>query len=1142
MVIFGTDVPPGGLVNQHTACVANDAPCLPREQCDMRRTRLGPIAGDRASHNRRVTITDERRLVTVLFADLVGFTGRAEQADPESVREIQRSYFAAVTEQVERFGGSLEKYIGDAAMATFGAPQAHDDDAERALRSALEIRRAVGELEGGLEVRIGVNTGEVVGGTGGPQEGDYTVSGDAVNVAARLQQTAAPGEILVGGMTRRLSAEAFAFAPLDEMALKGRTETVEAWRLERELPDRPRSHGGEARLVGRSRELAALESALEEARDGRGLMVALVGEPGIGKSRLALEMRQRAEANRFVSAWTSSRSYASAFPYHLVSQLVEQLLDRQPQQGSAAALRAAGVEADAATLSRWAAVIDELLEEGPEDDPQLLDLSPAGRQRILVHAIGGLLRASSQREPMLLVLDDLHWADPASLAVIEELLDILPGLRVVLLATYRSNWSHGWEGRSAYEQLNLRALRTEDARLMAEELAAGREVSSELTERVLERSAGNPLFLQELLHGERGAEGPPHRLPATIHEMLLARLDALPPDARRTLQLASVMGMEFSEGIVIDLSDLDEAGTTAALRDLQRAELIAAGRADHTLVFRHPLIHEVAYGSLLLSTRRALHGRIGLWLEEHGGEERVAELARHYRDSDDLAKARRYLRAAGERAVVLNANREAYGWFMDAATAFADDPVHRAEMIEAAAQQRYLIGEIPAATDLQEEAIAIFESVGAERQALNARRWLCRFRWLLGDKQESERQIELAITGLERLGPSPELATAYSFRSQSLMLEPDFDGGEYWARKAIAVAEQTDATAALVHAYNNLGSVLHWRGDLDGVVYLRRSLDLAIENHLTDDAGRAYANLTGQGNRIFPFAYAESEALLREGVEYAGRTIPDGVFDRWLRSGWGEFLLVTGRWSEAEPVIFGIDPAAAEAYLGSELRSLRAHLLAWRGQYEEALALASVAADTSSRIGDVQAVLPPLAALAAAQAGLGEDASAVASIRRAIELRGDRPEAVISSWLLFELTDTLSAIAARGRSPAVVGEGIASLAGYARVMGPAAAKPGDLVHVVVRQAVVGAALDQLDRLATGTGTTLERPAEPFPDTATALALLEREHRPFDVARINLWMAEAGEAASDLAGAAALFEELGAHPYLERARSLVAPRA
>ncbi len=1087
-----------------------------------------------------MTITEERRLVTVLFADLVGFTGRAEESDPEAVREFQRAYFAAVTREVVRFGGTLEKYIGDAAMAIFGAPQAHDDDAERALRTAMEIHRAVGELDGGPEVRIGVNTGEVVGGTAGPQEGDYTVSGDAVNVAARLQQAAAPGEILVGGMTRRLSADAFAFAPLDEMALKGRAEPIEAWRLERELPERPRTHGGETRLVGRAREVDIIESALEVAREGRGLMVALVGEPGIGKSRLALEMRQRAEAAGFTSAWTSSQSYASAFPYHLVSQLVGQLLDRGEGRSTADSLRSAEVAADGDALARWAAILDEVLGEGADADPQLAELSPAGRQRLLVHAIGGLLRSASQRGPMLVVLDDLHWADPASLAVVEQLLAVLPGLRIVLLATYRSNWSHGWEGRSAYEQINLRALRPEDARLMAQELASGRSVSEELTERVLERSAGNPLFLEELLHGETGsADGQTHRLPATIHEMLLARLDALSPEERRTLQLSSVVGMEFSERIVVELSEEAPDRTGAALRDLQRAELVATGRGEHTLVFRHPLIHEVAYRSLLLSTRRTLHGRIGGWIEAHGGDEQVAELARHYRDSDDLAKARTYLRLAGERAQVLNANREAFDWFTDAAEASADDPLFRAEMIEMAAFQRYLLGEINEATEQQEEAITLFESAGAERSALNARRWLGRFRWLLGDKPESQRQIDLAINGLERLGPSPELAMAFSFRSQSLMLEPDFEAGEKWARKAIEIAEQTDATAALVHAYNNLGSCLMWKGDLAGADYLRRSRDLGLQHHLPDDVGRAYANLSGQGNRIFPFEYAESEALLIEAVEYSARTIPDGVFDRWLRSGWGEFLLVTGRWAEAETVIFGIDPEAAEAYLGSEVRSLAAHFLAWKGRAEEAVRIASVAADTSERIGDIQAVLPPLAAMAAAQAGLGEDDAAMGSIKRGIELRGTRDEPTMSAWYLFEVTDTLSAIASRDLSSAVVREGLERVAAFARTIGPDAARTGDLVQATVRHVVVGAAIEQLARLGAAAGVAIDPPAESFPGTDEALALLEREHRPFDVARILLWKAEAEEPVPDLAWAALTFEELGAHPYLERTERITA---
>ncbi|MDQ2690382.1 MAG: AAA family ATPase, partial [Chloroflexota bacterium] len=446
-------------------------------------------------------MTDERRLVTVLFADLVGFTGLAESADPEHIRELQRAYFGVVAGAVERFGGNVEKYIGDAAMAIFGAPQAHDDDAERALRAALAIRAGVNNLGDGLEVRIGVNTGEVVGGPAGPQHGEYSISGDAVNVAARLQQSAQPNEILVGGLTRRLAYEAFGFGRGESMALRGRVEEAEAWRLEDALPEQPRARGGEARLVGRDRELGALESALDEARGGRGLMVALVGEPGIGKSRLALEVMRRSEANGFATAWTSSRSYASAFPYHLIGQLLQQLLGtaRDTRGTTRTALEAAATGADDATIETWARVLDDVLGTAAETS-ELTDVSPAGKQRILEQAIGALLRARTARTPMVIVLDDLHWADPASLAVVEELLAIVAELRLALLVTYRSNWSHGWEGRSAYEQINLRPLRPDDARRLATELASGTSISDEVAERVLERSGGNPLFAEEMVN------------------------------------------------------------------------------------------------------------------------------------------------------------------------------------------------------------------------------------------------------------------------------------------------------------------------------------------------------------------------------------------------------------------------------------------------------------------------------------------------------------------------------------------------------------------------------------------------------------------------------------------------------------------
>ena len=868
-------------------------------------------------------------------------------------------------------------------------------------------------------------------------------------------------------------------------------------------------------------------------------MTALVGEPGIGKSRLALEARQRAEAEGFASVWTSSRSYASAFPYHLLAQLIHQLLGEGTDHKSLERLRRYLPDVEAETLERWAVVLDDVLGEAAEDDPHLVDLSPAGRQRLLVHAIEALLRQASRDRPMLVVLDDLHWADPASLAIIEELLDTLPDLRVSVVATYRSGWSHGWEGRSAYEQLNLRALRPEEARSMVAELAPGGRLSAEHAERVLERSAGNPLFLEQLLRTEDGeAAATPHRLPETIYEMLLARLDALPADARRTLQLASAVGMEFSEGIVTALAAPAETATPApdtdeALRTLQRAELIAPRSAEggeRMLAFRHPLIQEVAYRSLLVSTRRALHARIGRWLEEHGGEELLAELARHYRDSDDAAKARHYLPLAGARAESLNATHEARGWYRAAAEAFADEPVRRAEMLEAAARQTYLIGEIRAAIDEHLVAVDLYESAGAELAALNARAWLGRLHWLDGDPEEADRQIGRAIDGLERLPPSAELANAYSNRSQSAMLQPDTEAGEMWARRAIDIAEQTGAIAPLVHAYNNLGTSLLLSGQATGPDYLRRSLALALEHHLTDDAGRAYANLSGQGARIFPFPYAESEAFLLEAMAFAGRTIPGGVFDQWIRSGYAEFLIATARWTDAERVLDSMDETRAGAYLGVEYRTQRAHLLAHRGRYDEAAAMTATSIEDSLRIADLQSVMPTMACVAAIQAGLGNDVQAVSALRRAIERRATNPEILLSSWFLFEAVNTLTSMAdPRPGSPALA-TGIDLLASFTARLAPDAVRDGELAQSDVRRALLGAAVEQLG--------SLGAPASvPLPGRAEAAAVLDREHRRFDAARIRLWLAEEASDAVLLADAADVFEELAAHPYLARARDV-----
>ena len=968
---------------------------------------------------------EERRLVTVLFADLVGFTGRSEATDPEAVRDLQRAYFGRVSAEVEQLGGVLEKFIGDAAVAIFGAPVAHDDDAERALHAALAIRHAVREIRPDLEVRIGVNTGEVVGGRAAlpspsaamPSALDYTVTGDAVNVAARLQQAAAPGEIYVGPVTQRLGAETFEFEALGDLGLKGKVESVEAWRLVRALPERPRVRRSTP-LVGRTRELAALEAALAEAAEGRGLVLALAGEAGVGKSRLAIELQTRAGSMALGWYWASARSYGTSLPYRLVAELLRELLGRAEGQPIDAALLAAGATSDAATAGRWGAVIGAIFGEIAASQESVA-LSPQGRQHLLVQALIALLAGRSRARPTIVVLDDLHWADGASLAVLDELVDAVAGLSVLLIAVYRSGWTHAWSGKPHYQQLNLGGLRAAEARRLTGLLAGDTPVPAELEERLLERSGGNPFFLEELLRAAAeggGAVGAPdQRLPETIHEVVLARIDALDPAARQALQLASVVGMEFSEPVLAAVEPTLEL--SAALPTLQRLDLVVfrpGPLEERRFLFRHPLIHEVAYRSLLVSRRRELHGRVARWLEERGGEDVLPVLAAHYAQSADRPKALKYLRLAADRAASVFAIREAARWYLEAAES-GEDTATQAALVRQAAQQTYLTGDIDGALELVRRAISLYESADRIVQALDTRRLLGRYLWFAGRGEAAEREIDAAMEGLEKAGPTPELALAYAYKGQIRALTPDFEQGVSWARKAIEMAEPLGAIEALVHASNTLGMSLAESGNPTALAHVRRSLDLALEHGLVDDAGRAYVNLSGQGNQIMFSKPDDAEALFREALEYGGRTIPGGTYDLWVRTGWAEFLIQTARWDEAELVLVDLErDVRSNRYLELATRAFRALVDSYRGFFDRAHERMDGAAEPALRVGDLQATLPVFAAIAHAEAGRGNAEAAALALRQAIEGRAGTKEAVISVWFLFEAADVAAMIGRSG--------------------------------------------------------------------------------------------------------------------------------
>ncbi len=1079
-----------------------------------------------------MTVSEERRLVTVLFVDLVGFTSRAESADPEEVRDVQRAYFATVAAEVERYGGSVEKYIGDAVMALYGAPQAHDDDAERALHAALAIRDALTTAPMPLEVRIGVNTGEVVGGAGsGPQQHEYTVTGDAVNVAARLQQAAEPGQIYVGPTTRRLAAEAFDFAQLPPLELKGKAEPMEAWRLARALPVQPRVRGGEAPLVGRRREQLLLEAALEEAGNGHGLLVGMTGEAGIGKSRLALELRHRAETQGFATAWAAALSYASAFPFHLVGALANELLKRSHGQTVRGALAATLPQADAESLDRWSAVLADIAGDADaEQRARLADITPDARQRLLVQALTATLRTRAATQPQLLVLDDLHWADASSLSVLDELLAVVPEAAILVLALHRSGWANRWASRSYYQQVNLDRLRDDEARQLVTALAVGNGIEAERAEALLHRSGGNPFFLEELM---RARDSGATTLPETIHEVLLARIDGLPADARNLLGVAAVIGMEFGERVLAAVEPTERM--TDALAALQLDELIVARGGDlegATYAMRHPLVHEVAYRSLLMARRRDLHRKIGAWLEEHSGDEDLAAIAAHYRDGDDRERARELLPRAAERAERLNAPSEARSLYLEAAELLRDEPVRRAYMLERAAFLSYLIGEIGAAIEHVTRAEQLYTDAGDRLHALDAHRQLARYFWMDGHGKRSEEELIVAIRGLEELPRTAELAHAYSAHAQLRMLMPDFPAGERLARQAIEVADEVGSMEAKVHALNNLGVSRMGKGDPVGVDDLRLSLKLALEHNLPDDAGRAYTNLASQGQAVSFFEPDEAEAFANEMIAYDMRVAPGGAFEQWHRAARSEQWIPQGRWDES---VRQLDELAtllnANRYLQVDVASYGALLAAYRGRYDEALARISPFVEVAVGIDDLQAFAPALLALANAERGLGHLEAAMDALERGVRLRGATSEANLSVWFLFEAVDVVTWLVAEAE-PSLGARALEVLAPLAASLETDVQRGGTEAELRVRHALHDTARHQLAILSGETDA-----AAAAAEILRAAGELRIARRVFDAARAELWAAEATANREAASAALATFEPLRAIGYVGRAREL-----
>ena len=627
----------------------------------------------------------ERRQLTVLFCDLVGSTELATRLDPEDLRKLIGLYQDAAARAIGHYEGHVAKFLGDGVLAYFGYPAAHEDDAERAVRAGLELVASIGGLEVAVDVslhaRVGIATGlVVVGDLIGEATDRDAVIGETPNLAARLQGLAEPDTVVIAPDTRRLLAGLFDLTNLGEHAIKGFAKPVRVWQISGESIAQSRFEALRGRhltpLVGRENELGILLERWAWAMQGDGQVVLLSGEAGIGKSRIVQALRELLAEEPY----TLVDHYGS--PYHrnsalhpVISRLLgETGLDReQPPERRLGALEAL-VAPSTDRLEQVVPLFAALLSVPTDERYPPLDLSAQRRKQRTLEALVDRLAALAAREPVLALFEDAHWLDPSTLELLDLIVERVRGLPVLVIVTFRPEFTPPWPGRVHVTQLVLNRLGREQNAAMVEGLSGGKPLPSEVLDQIVARTDGVPLFVEELTRtvlessllidaGDRwelACPLPELAIPATLQDSLMARLDRLAP-VKEVAQLGAVIGREFGHELLAAVSPLSEAQLGAALDQLVQSELIfrRGARPDATYSFKHALVQDAAYQSLLRSRRQQLHAKIAEVLEARFESTPPEVVARHCTEAGLNDNAVKYWHLAGTRAMELSAYREA---------------------------------------------------------------------------------------------------------------------------------------------------------------------------------------------------------------------------------------------------------------------------------------------------------------------------------------------------------------------------------------------------------------------------------------------------------------------------------------------------
>ncbi len=1081
---------------------------------------------------------EERKIVTVLFADLVGFTSRAEQLDPEDVRAILGGYHARLRLELERYGGTVEKFIGDAVMALFGAPVAHEDDPERAVRAALGIRDALAEERavGGrdLHVRIGITTGEALVRLGArPETGEGMAAGDVVNTAARLQSAAPTDGIVVDRTTHGATDRVIRYRPAGAVDAKGKAEPVPIWEALEAVASLGVDVARTARtpLVGREQEVAVLRDALARVRRDRSpQLVTLVGVPGIGKSRLVSELLAVVDADEELIVWRQGR----CLPY-----------------GEGGSVRALGdvvkaqagileTDDDAEALAKLESALAALVPDEQEADWVMRQLRPlaglaaaerggAGHEEAFA-AWRRFVEALADAGPAVVVFEDIHWADEVLLDFIEHLTEWAIGVPLLVVCVARPELLSrrpGWGGgKTNATTLSLSPLGDDEIARLVGLLLERAVMPAEVQGELLARAGGNPLYAEEFarLAAESGGEIDASALPQSVQAIIAARLDGLERADKAVLQDAAVIGKVFWAGGVAALGGIDDVEADRRLHELVRRQIVrperrssVAGESEYS--FWHVLVRDVAYGQIPRAERSRKHRLAAEWIASLASDrlgDRADLLAHHYRAAVDFARAagqddaalvgpaRHALRAAANRALALHDPAAAETSFRAALELWPEEDPERPHLLLELARSLY--GEADAHIDALLVTRDALLASGDVEGAAEAQTILATALWIAARPREALEHVEQAAALVADLPTSPGKAYVIGNHSRYLMLAGRSAEAIPAGREVLAMADELGLDELKAHALNNVGVARIALGELDGARDLEEAVALAERVGSPEEIIRGYTNLASITGEIGGDMHRCRELHLR-GYEYAVR-FGQRRGRRFLAAELANDAYQLGAWDEA---VERGEAFLAEVDAGSP-HYMEAQVLLWRSLIDHARGGSAELAGRLERgltlargAGDPQSILPALSvvALIAADADDAPGASAA-------------------------LDDLLGHVGAEET------------------------RPGLWVYPAIH------AFDALGRLEDVRTELAEAPPSPWVEAArlhlggdldAAAGLLERNGAAADAARTRLAAAErltqAGrraEAEPHLAQALAFYRSVGARRYVSRAELALAVSA